>query len=108
MVDLTFGVAVGPDLATPPAGDPESNATGEDWLAVWRAPARVTPRSNNAAINGYDLRFSLGPSVYRACPRAAYGTGTSIWLVSSALQPVQAGTLEWASSMTFEYQSFIP
>jgi len=107
-VALVFGIALGPDLVTPPTGDPGSNPTTNDWLGVWETTNYVLPRSTNAAINGYELRIAAAWNEALDCPRVAVGTARSIWLVTSPLPVVQAGTVEWNAVGDMYYYSVRP
>lgn len=106
--NLIFGVAVGPNLATPPTGDPFSNTTGEDWLAIWLGVNHVNGRSTNNTINAWEFEMTLAPNLLRRCPRIAYGTPTSIWLVTNPLTAQGTAPFDWSVRLGLEYLSFIP
>jgi hypothetical protein len=107
-VALVFGIALGPDLVNPPTGDPGSNPTTNDWLGVWETTNYVLPRSIAATINGYELRIAAAWNEELHCPRVPIGVARSIWLVTSPLPPVQAGTVEWNGVADMSYYSVRP
>lgn len=105
--DLTLGVGFGQDLSTPPIGDPRSNPSDSDWLAVSQAVNRVLPRSTAAAINAYEFDMSMHDSGRRDCPREA-GTARSIWLVTSPVPGPAGSVADWQATCWLRYASFWP
>jgi hypothetical protein len=99
-----LGAGFGDTTTTPPTGDPVSNPTGPDWLAVIRTEQQVLPRSVAGAINGYELAIVLQFSGRVSCPRAS-GAARSIWVVSTPLDAPPQGGGDWTVNATSRYGS---
>jgi len=101
---LMVGVGFGQTTTTPPVGDPGTDPSTSDWLAVSMGANAIRPRSVSSGINGYDLEVHCADSGQRPCPRIS-GSARSVWLVTSAVPTVTVGENEWDTKMWMRYGS---
>lgn len=106
--ELAIGVGFGVDTTNPPVGDPRSNPSGTTWLMVRHSSTTVQPRSRVSPTAGWDLRMSLGHGEDQHTPLAPLTATTSIWVVTSPLPAVAAGTIEWIGTLSLDYLSIRP